>query len=100
MRKHTTKHKISDTCSVIVWDNGGKTLDRYTAVFYGKGWEFKRAGDCRIYHQYLGLSKGGIGFSCFGEIYLPCSNLGRRVKWDELLEPTRDHILNRVKGVR
>lgn len=78
-----------------IYDNGGKTLDRYTVViddnqetFSGKWWTM------------LGLSEGGDGFSQFSEgNYNVGGNnrhLGKRVQFTDLSAATQKHIARRI----
>lgn len=80
-----------------IYDNGGKTLDRYTVViddnaetFDGKWWTM------------LGLSEGGVGFSQFTEGVYDFANdrnnrhLGKRVRFEDLSAETQTHIAGRI----
>lgn len=85
-----------------VFDNGGKTLDRYTVI--------DENGDM------LGLSETGAGFSEFcGNIYeiLPkrlnsetmayvvskgqCAHLGKELRFSQLPKELQQHIIERFK---
>jgi hypothetical protein len=70
-----------------VWDNGGRSADRYTVVTdedMGKGlWAM------------LGMSDAPEhGFSQWGEC-TEGSHLGRRVRWDDLPQDVREHAARR-----
>lgn len=72
-----------------IYDNGGKTIDRYTIVtqpsYSNDLWE------C------LGVdSVGGTGFSQWGECKLG-RHLGKEIKFNELPKETQDHVLERLK---
>jgi len=73
-----------------VWDNGGKTVDRYTIILDPKqGWD---EGDS------LGVDdEGGKSFSQFDSGTKEGSNLGKKIKWDKLPEITQKHIVKRLK---
>lgn len=73
------------------YDNGGKTLDRYTILFGPPYWEEGRNV------PYLGLSEAGQGFSQWGE--MPASNrraCGKHIHWLDMSRETRDHIIRRA----
>ena len=76
---------------LAIFDNGGKTLDRYTVV---TDWKDGK------YLMMLGLSEGGEGFSQWGSgQYTPKGNnrhLGRLVNFTELSDKTQEHIASRV----
>jgi hypothetical protein len=73
-----------------VYDNGGKTLDRYTVCLEVSRWEGHAA-----FYTCLGLSEGGRAFSQFSEAQ-EGRHLGKRVKLDSLDAATRQHIVNRL----
>lgn len=68
-----------------IWDNGGKTIDRYTVILDGSFGEMA-----------LGLSKGGKEFSGWSEA-IEGDNLGKKIKWNNLDRDTQDHIIMRLK---
>lgn len=72
-----------------VYDNGGKSIDRYTVV--GVDGET----DSQSMKSMLGLSPGGQAFSqyCFGH---EGRHLGKRVPFASLDADTRAHILSRT----
>lgn len=85
---------------ILVFDNGGESMDRYTVFPYWNNF------DIRVAAQYLGLAPGGRGVSMWGEINLSDvpglqldeSNwLGKRIPFASLDEETRNHILARIK---
>jgi len=77
---------------VHVYDNGGKTLDRYTIVPQGKGWEYDRAGtqvhmlgvgsDPRGYSQWTGGVEG--------------KHLGKKIKFSNLPKNVQQHVKMRL----
>jgi hypothetical protein len=73
-----------------VYDNGGKTVDRYSVLLEVSRWE----GHTALYHC-LGLSEGGRAFSQFREAQ-EGRHLGKRVKLDSLDSETRAHIGSRL----
>lgn len=77
-----------------IFDNGGKTLDRYTVVI-----------DQPVGHytyEMLGLAEGGDGVSMWSNgFYYPKGqgnnrHLGKRVTFEDLSEATQRHIAERV----
>lgn len=72
-----------------IYDNGGKTLDRYTVV------TDERFTHNRESFNALGMSEGGEGFSQWGEA-MPGRQLGRLVKFEDLSAETQAHIAMRV----
>lgn len=77
---------------IAIYDNGGKTLDRYTVVTNLTG-----AG---IMFDMLGLSEGGDGFSQWtvGRYNTTGGNrhLGKRITFEQLSEATQSHIAGRI----
>jgi len=77
---------------VHVYDNAGKTLDRYTIVPQGKGWEYDRAGtrvhmlgvgsDPRGYSQWTGGVEG--------------KHLGKKIKFSDLPKNVQQHVKMRL----
>jgi hypothetical protein len=79
--------------SIRVYDNGGKTIDRYTVVCLD---EPTRQG----MHTCLALDGvGGKQFSQFSEC-MEGPHLGRRVSWKSLSKVTREHIKFRLPQAR
>lgn len=76
-----------------IWDNGGKTIDRYTIVFMTR----------EKYNQYqptLSFSKHpehAIGFSMWGQ-GVGGPHLGRQIEWTDLDIDLREHVLSRIIG--
>ena len=71
---------------MIIYDNGGKTLDRYTVFpFHGS-------------YEFIGMSEGGIAFSLWGELdktfyhKTKGSHLGKRILKKDLSLATQKHI--------
>ena len=75
-----------------IWE-ANTTLDKYTIVFEP---ELDRHGE--KYYQFLGMSEGGIAVSQFGELKKPPNRyLGKKIKFEDLSEATRSHILGRIE---
>lgn len=74
-----------------IYDNGGKTLDRYTVVTD----EAARNGYGHDEFEMLGLNEGGNGFSQWSTGQAG-RHLGKRVQFEELSEATQRHIAERV----
>lgn len=70
-----------------IYDNGGKTLDRYTVVTD----EPEHSGFVAM----LGLSEGGNGFSQWTAGQAG-KHLGKKVKLEDLSEDTQKHIRGRL----
>lgn len=80
-----------------IYDNGGKTLDRYTVVI-------DNTTDDPM-HDMLGLSEGSDGFSQWtsgqwfkGSDGVRNTHLGKRIRFEDLSGPTQKHIALRVFG--
>ena len=73
-----------------IYDNGGKTLDRYTVCLEVERWE----GHTPFYAA-LGCSEGGRAFSQFTEAQ-EGRHLGKRVKLASLDPDTQAHIRSRL----
>ena len=74
-----------------IYDNGGKTWDRYTVII--EGWHFGKS--CEV----LGLSDNcdsPQGFSQFGEGY-DGDHLGKIISFDDLPDNVQNHIIERLK---
>jgi hypothetical protein len=72
-----------------IYDNGGKTIDRYTILtepyYFGKS--------CMA----LGVdSVGGRGFSQWGEAF-DGPHLGKEITFEDLPEETQAHVIERLK---
>lgn len=76
-----------------IYDNGGKTIDRYTVVT-NEPW-----GSRTVETFYaLGLDDvGGSSFSQWGEAKIG-RHLGKRIHFEDLNETTQAHIAERVFG--
>jgi hypothetical protein len=77
-----------------IWDNGGKTMDRYTVAV-----EPDRDALWSPYVPTLALSLDATspqGLSQWAE-GLPGPHLGREISWRELPEHIRAHVVERVK---
>ncbi len=75
---------------VRVYDNGGKTIDRYTVVIDDSAWEANPG-----MMPMLGLSEGGRGFSQFSD-GREGPHLGKGVNFDDLDDATKKHIIFRL----
>lgn len=81
-------------CVLAVYDKPG-FMDRYTVLLGAPIWEEYMGREV----PYLGLSEGGVAFSMFGEC--PSNNrdaLGRKVKWADLSDDTKKHIVKRLSS--
>lgn len=74
-----------------IYDNGGKTLDRYTVIT-----DQLHNQDLEQYEA-LALNTGGDGFSQW-TIATPGRRLGALVKFEDLDEATQAHIARRIFG--
>lgn len=75
---------------IDIWDNDGKTFDRYTIVLEKEKHE--------KFYPMLGLSHNPWhpqGFSQFGQ-GIRGPHLGRRIGWTSLSQKVREHILRRL----
>lgn len=76
-----------------IYDNGGKTLDRYTVLtdepYYREDPQGTGIVNC------LGLNEGGDGFSQWSSAQ-EGRHLGKRVKFEDLSAATQKHIATRV----
>jgi hypothetical protein len=82
--------------TVIVYDNGGETLDRYTVMPCGSEWMINTAGR-RTHRMYLGVDDfGGRSFSQWGELPVERSykHLGKRLS--RITPELRKHIARRL----
>jgi hypothetical protein len=102
-KEHTFVVPCTEDTTIRVYDNGGKTFDRYTAVFSGKVWDeqFKRTPDKvkAKFKMMLGFSSNPThpqGYSQWSEGQ-EGRHLGRPVKFEDLPEPLQHHVLLRAK---
>ena len=73
-----------------VYDNGGKTIDRYTVLT--EPYHFGKSCEC------LGLSDNPShpqGFSQWGDCY-EGPQLGKEISFEELPKNVQDHVLQRL----
>ena len=79
---------------IACYDNGGKTIDRYTIVFDTKHDVQGKYNEC------LGLSKGDedgfFGFSQFCSCTLG-RHLGKKLKFEQLPEHVQKHVKARIE---
>ena len=83
-----------DDTKVRVYDNGGKTIDRYSVVVEGEDWKSSASSGSV---PMLSLSEGGKGVSQWGD-GKEGKHLGRPVKWENLDKETQKHIEDRLKS--
>jgi hypothetical protein len=85
-----------------VYDNGGKTLDRYTVV---TDYAHTSGIDRKRYFMALGLSDNPTdpqGFSQFGDVLAEpdehnrLTHLGQSIGWDDLPKHVRQHAWERT----
>jgi hypothetical protein len=79
---------------ITVYDNGGKTFDRYTIVLHGKEW-VERGGLTTM----LGLSHNPThpqGFSQFTS-GTPGAHLGKKITFSRLPKNIQDHVRARLE---
>ena len=90
-QEHT--HRVDKDTSIRVYDNGGKTADRYVVIIDGKDWESTASPG---FKPSISLSEGGRAVSQFGDAK-EGKHLGKPVKFGDLDEDTKRHILKRLK---
>lgn len=84
------------------FDFGPETADRYIIIFGGPDWTEGDGTYARTWLHYLGCGEGGRGFSQWGEMSahnaaaFRYANGHRRVRWLDLSEATRAHIVARA----
>lgn len=66
--------------NVKIYDNGGETFDRYTAVYMQHPEKQKGTFACR------GMSENPFHFQGFGQmcVAMPGKHLGKRIKFEQL----------------
>lgn len=80
------------------FDNGGKTADRYTVYFGGSLLEPVLLKERKVF--FLGMSlhpSHPQGISEWGEIGASFRPSQHRVRWLDLPEHVRQHVMNRAK---
>ena len=82
---------------IQVFDNKGKTLDRYTIVFSNKGYN-RLAQTGQYLYPCLSVSKK-LEVSQFGDCELGEDNefLGEKIKFTDLPEEVQKHVKERMK---
>lgn len=80
---------------LAIYDNLGKTIDRYTVVTDSVSGFTE--------HEMLGLAEAGDGFSqwTYGQYYQDGQSnrhLGKKIKFEELSSATQTHIAERLWG--
>lgn len=75
-----------------IYDNGGKTLDRFTVITDQPEYDSHNTPNL---FMALGLSMDGDGFSQFCTA-VPGRHLGRRVQFETLSANTQAHIVRRI----
>lgn len=81
---------------LAVFDNKGKTADRYTVMFGGSLW----APDMGRNVFYLGMSDAPThpqGFSMWGECPASWRPHHEQIRWLDLPEHIRNHVIARAK---
>lgn len=78
--------------NVKIYDNGGKTFDRYTAIYMN-------APECNGCYEARGMSANpfhpqGYGMSCSA---VPGKHLGKRIKFEDLPEDCQKLIREDIK---
>jgi hypothetical protein len=85
---------------IRIYDNGGKTFDRYTVVFTGR---YKGRDGC----DYLGMSDNPMHPQGFGQHGWsqniidrpPHALLGKRIRWEDLPPICQKAVLNDYKDI-
>lgn len=75
-----------------IYDNGGKTLDRFTVVTDQPEYDARNTPNL---FMALGLSMDGDGFSQWTTA-VPGRHLGRRIQFEQLSANTQAHIAGRL----
>lgn len=91
--KRPESYQIPDGPQIRVYDNGGKTLDRYTVVIDGEDWDADASPGMK---SMLGLNNGGRGFSQFTEGQ-EGRHLGAGIAFQRLDAETQQHIIARLQ---
>lgn len=91
MKKYTVEDIVK---SITIYDNGGKTLDRYSVILNNYRRRQYPWGGVWLY-ECLSLSEGGRGFSQFCEA-MKGRHLGKIVEFSTLDEETQSHIIARL----
>jgi hypothetical protein len=79
-----------------IYDNGGKTVDRYTVMTDQEEWANDGNNKPQAYMA-LGLNEGGDGYSQFGGA-IPGRHLGKKIQFTDLSANTQTHIAERIFG--
>jgi hypothetical protein len=93
--KKASKRWLIDAPDYIlsVYDNGGKTCDRYTVLFAGHLWNASLGYNV----MYLAMSDG-LEFSQWGEMRSDDREAcGKQIAWLDLPEHIRNHVIDRAK---
>lgn len=78
--------------AVVVYDNGGKTLDRYSIIL--KNYR-RRNHEGKWLYECLSVNEGGDGFSQFCEA-MRGRHLGKIIEFKTLSKATQNHIIGRL----
>ena len=70
------------------YDNGGKTLDRYTIIPFGNTFNWKE-------YECLWCSEWGVGYSEWSSCIIG-GHLWKRISFYALDKQTQDHIISRI----
>lgn len=73
-----------------IYDNGGKTLDRYTIVTTQR---HRNRETNRWFYEYIGASENGLGVFMWGECVLG-RHLGKKVELTDLSKELQNRIIN------
>lgn len=81
---------------LAVYDNGGKTADRYTVLFGGSLWDESMGSTV----QYLAMSNNpthpqGVSMWDTCQCYVRSVH-GKHIKWLDLPENVRQHVISRA----
>lgn len=81
--------------NITIYDNGGKTLDRYSVILNNYKRRSTVNGNSVMLYECLGMNEGGHGFSQFCEA-VKGRHLGKKVNFNDLSKATQDHIIERL----
>ncbi len=98
--RRAAKRWLEDAPEYVLdcFDNKGQTIDRYTVLFGGTLFDPGLLKQ-RIVH-YLGMSEAPThpqGFSMWGECPASWRPAHRRVRWLDLPEHIREHVISRAE---
>lgn len=76
-----------------VFDNNGKTIDRYTILF--EPWHFGKS--CNALTVSNNPEHPQRGVSNWGEVYELSDTLGKEIEFEDLPKKVRNHVLWRIQ---